>query len=100
MNSSAKEFWIGFGLALLWVIVVQAFLYVVLLSVQGDDPYAGIGPLVLLLQVGWTQVLYLPIFAVYQHMVGKRPTRAKGIWLVSGILFLLTSFCNAALAFS
>jgi len=97
VSKARKEFGIGFGMALAAVIAVEAIIFVVMLfRMQGDDQYAGIGVLIVLANIGWTQILFLPPMAIFQSKVRHRPHRAKGMWMVSGLLFLATSLCNAA----
>lgn len=45
------------------------------------------------LSIGWTQLLYLPLFLARQRRKGMNE-RAKGVAAVIGALFLLTSACN------
>ena len=84
--------------AILWVVAVEFF--IVLASWIGGMvllPEESLAVLVIFLvfQMGMIQVLYLVPLAIAQRRKGLKE-RAHGIFVVSGLLFLVGGLCNAA----
>jgi hypothetical protein len=90
----------GVGISFLLVILFQVatpflgFLVVELLPFEPSGGEEGIWVLIGWFSLGWTAPFYLLPFAFIQRRK-SRPLRAKGVMMVAGILFMLTSLCNA-----
>ena len=83
-----------FSLAILHVV------YLVVTYTPGHSPDRGgeltLFLLILITQMGWTQLFYLPAYASVLHRRGF-PNQRSGVLFVCGLLFLLTSLCYGLL---
>ena len=65
----------------------------------GAGPFLTIWLFAFSFQIGWTQLLYMPVLVLLKHR-RNQPNQRNGVLLVSGILFLATSLCNGMLMLS
>jgi hypothetical protein len=80
-----------------WIIVAEIIIAVggsalAELGLLGVD--GGIWAFLAFFFVGWTQLLYLPAIGFYWRR-RSYPLKAKGIFMTSGVLFMLSSACGA-----
>jgi len=94
--SNATEILLGVAIAVAAVVAAEIILIALTAVLERINEEVRIFMTITTLQVGWTQILYLPALAIYLGKEGRHPHRATGIWIVFCILFLLTSLCNAS----
>ena len=90
-----------------WGVLLSLALHVVgqgisapLVSILSDEQqYAGLVGLIWAMNIGWTQAVYvLPAIFVLRRQ--KRRGMLKGVLIVSGILFLITTACTGLVLIS
>jgi len=90
--SASSEFRIGIVIGVAVVAVLHALLlWIPMVWAPAGDWFPFRSSLVI--NVGWTQLFYLPAMAIYQDWKGNTQ-RSQGMWLVCLLLFLMTSMCN------
>ena len=99
-DQEGDSVWLGIAAGFVAALLLEFVVFVAMIAAlafldPGDDSYFGIPFLIAMFQIGWIQVLVLPPYAWTQRRRGW-PRKAKGILLMSGVLFLLGSLCNAA----
>ena len=95
-NTVTSGVWVGLFFVLIFQ-VISPFLFLLADDLIQFEPKGSDDGFFLIsawLSVGWTAPFYLVPYAIFQRCKG-RPLHANGVFILTGILFLVTSFCNA-----